>query len=60
MERMGDASPFVSPGLWGSCAAVVKRVGAGVALLAEFPLNLQFLVETLSLETWSDYLTDTS
>jgi len=60
MEKIGDASPFVSPGFWGSCAALVTQVDAGVSLVAEFPLNLQFLVETLSQETWSDFLTGTS
>ena len=59
MERIGDAYPFVLPGLWGSWAVLVTRVGAGVALPVEFPLYLRFLVETLSQETWLDFLTDT-
>jgi hypothetical protein len=45
MEKIGDAYPFVLPGLWGSWAVLVTRVGAGVALLVEFPLFLRFWVE---------------
>jgi hypothetical protein len=60
MDRTGDAYSFVLPGLWDSWAVMVALVGACVALLVEFPLYLRFLVETLSQETWSDFLTDTS
>ena len=52
MERIGDAYSFVLPGLWNSWAVLVALVAADGALLVEFPLNLQFLVETLSQETW--------
>ncbi len=60
MEKIGDAYSFVLPGFWDSWAVLVARVGAGVVLLVEFPLYLHFLVETLSQETWSDFLIDTS
>lgn len=60
MERIGDVYSFFLPGLWDSWAVLVTLVGAGVALLVEFPRYLRFLVETLSQETWSDFLTDTS
>jgi hypothetical protein len=42
MEKIGDAYPFVLSGLWDNWAVLVTRVGAGVALLVEFPLYLRF------------------
>jgi hypothetical protein len=41
-DWIGDGHSFVLPGSWDNWAGLVALVAACVALLVEFPLDLQF------------------